>query len=198
MPRSSRPLLPQIYQLKVTLYEVEPPVWRRLLVPGDLTFGQLHLVLQEAMGWQNCHLHEFEIGDRRIGEPSDEWSNDLQPDDERRIRLAKGLPEVGASFLYKYDFGDGWKHEILVEKLDAHDPRVAYPLCIAGARACPPEDCGAASGYHQLLIKLADAQDEEHDHMVAWVGGLFDPAGFDVNRTNAAIRGIRQLRRARR
>jgi len=183
----ARSLNAPILQLRVALEEIEPSIWRRILVPSDLTFAKLHLVLQETMGWWSSHSHRFEIGDRRIGTPSD----DLPLEDDRTIRIGQVLLEAGARARYEYDFDAGWRHEITVEKSVERDSRVSYPICIAGARACPPEDCGGASGYKELLAALADPLHEEHEHLLTWVGGHFDPEGFDVNRTNVAIRGIR-------
>jgi hypothetical protein len=194
--RSTKPTKqrPSVYQLKVTLDEIEPPIWRRILVEGDTTFAKLHVIIQEAMGWQNYHLHMFEFGDRRIGIPDEEYPEPV--DDERSLRIGKVLPPVGATtFHYEYDFGDSWGHQILVEEVAPPDPRYAYPLCIAGARACPPEDCGGTGGYMDLLAALRDGNHEGHDQLVTWVGGVFDPEGFDVNRTNRAIRDALAPRR---
>jgi hypothetical protein len=178
----------QIFQLKVTLGEVQPRVWRRLLVPADMTLAKLHGALQVAMGWTNSHLHCFEITGRRIGMVGvEEDSPELE--DERRVRVASVLPEKGAKLLYRYDYGDDWEHVLEVEEVAAPDRRLAYPLCIAGARSCPPEDCGGAGGYEDLLRALAKPEDERHDELLAWVGGHFDPEGFDANAVNRLLRG---------
>lgn len=175
-------------QFKVTLDEIEPPVWRRVVVTDDLTFADLHLVLQAVMGWQNTHLHEFRIGDRRIGMPSADADYGEGLEDERKLRLDEVGLELGATFGYEYDFGDGWGHTVLLEQALPIDARFVYPACIAGARACPPEDCGGPGGYQDFLRKLSDPTDEEHDDALTWVLGVFAPEGFDVNRTNAALR----------
>jgi hypothetical protein len=178
----------QILQLKVTLAEVEPPVWRRQLVPAHMTLAKLHDALQAAMGWTNSHLHCFEIARRRIGMVGiEEDSPELE--DERRVRVASVLPKKGAKLLNRYDYGDDWEHVIEVEGVTGPDRRLGYPLCIAGARACPPEDCGGAGGYEDLLTALAKPKDARHDELLTWVGGHFDPEGFDANAVNRLLRG---------
>jgi len=176
-----------IFQLKVTLIDVEPAVWRCLLVPASMTLGKLHNVLQIAMGWTESHLHCFMFGDRRFGRPDlEDFAEDLE--DERRVRLLSLIRRKEDALLYEYDFGDGWKHAIEVETTLHPDERLAYPLCIGGAGACPPEDCGGTYGYEHLLRVLAKPKDPEHDHLLAWVGGYFDPAGFDANAVNKTLR----------
>jgi len=180
----------QILQLKVTLAEVEPPVWRRLLVPTDMTLAKLHEALQDAMGWTNSHLHCFEIAGRRIGMVGvEEDSPELE--DERRVRVTSVLPRKGARLVYRYDYGDDWEHVVEVEDVTSPDRRLSYPVCIAGARACPPEDCGGAFGYEEFITALADPTHDEHDQMVTWVGGHFDPDSFDANAVNRLLRGGR-------
>jgi hypothetical protein len=184
MPRATAN---QIYRIKVSLAEIEPPVWRRLLVPAEMTLAKLHGVLQDAMGWTNSHLHCFEIAGRRIGmvgveEDSPELGN------ERRVRVASVLLKKGAKLVYRFDYGDDWEHVVEVEDVVAADRRLSYPLCIAGARACPPEDCGGAGGYEDLLSVLASPGHEEHDETLTWVGGHFDPDAFDANAVNRLFR----------
>src|SRR6266498_4614697 len=142
MPRAAAN---QIYWLKVTLTEIEPPVWRRVLVPAEMTLGKLHRVLQDAIGWTNSHLHCFEIEGRRIGMVGVE-ENSPEFEDERRVRLASVLRKKGSKLVYRYDYRDDWEHVVEVEDVTDPDRRISYPLCIAGARACPPEDCGGAGG----------------------------------------------------
>lgn len=191
MPRRSRAVPQSIYQLKVTLAHVKPPVWRQLLVPSDIPLHKLHAVLQEAMGWTNSHLHAFCLRDRRIGDITLEdgtWEQELE--DERKVRLDE-LVGPDQALLYEYDFGDGWLHQVRVEKKLEPDSRHTYPLCVGGARACPPEDCGGPPGYESLLTALRNPSHEEHDKLVTWSGGAFDPERFDSNRVNAALRALR-------
>lgn len=179
-----------ILRLKVVLAEVEPPVWRRLLVPAGITLAKLHRALQDAMGWTNSHLHCFEVAGRRIGMVGiEEDSPELE--DERRVKVSSVLPQKGAKLVYRYDYGDDWEHLVEVEEVISADRRHSYPLCIAGARACPPEDCGGPFSYGEFVKALADPDHEEHDQILTWVGGHFDPDSFDANAVNRLLRGYR-------
>ncbi|MEX2587450.1 MAG: plasmid pRiA4b ORF-3 family protein [Actinomycetota bacterium] len=167
-----------VYQLRVTLREIEPPIWRRLQVPGTSTLAELHRVLQAAFGWWDYHLHEFEIAGNRYGTDDGEGWMDPLPLDERRVALGE-LVREGDAFLYLYDFGDDWEHEIEVEKALAPDPAQDYPVCLDGARARPPEDCGGPGGYERFLEAIGDPSNEEHESMLEWAAGSFDPQYFD-------------------
>ena len=179
----------EILQVKVTLNGIRPLIWRHLLVRSDMTLARLHFALQEAMGWTNSHLHMFVIGDRRIGDLRQD-EGELGLEDERKVKLGE-LIGPGQSLTYEYDFGDGWIHEVKVEKGLERDERLHYPLCVGGARACPPEDVGGDGGYEDFLAALADPDHERHDDYVSWAGGVFDPEGFDLNAVNRALRGLR-------
>ena len=186
-PARKRPARPvPIFQIKVTLEHIEPATWRRLLLPSNLNLGKLHHVIQEAMGWTNSHLHQFILRDRRIGDLRADDSGELEFEDEKKLKLDQ-LVGPGQSIRYEYDFGDGWNHEVLVEKAIEPDERIHYPICVAGARACPPEDCGGPPGYENLVDALQDTEHDEHDQLLTWVGGLFDPESFDVNAVNRRI-----------
>jgi hypothetical protein len=166
----------RVHQLKVTLVGIKPPVWRRVVVPSGITLAELHDVVQAAFGWWGYHLHEFDFGGVRYGiDDGEGWE---PPKDERRARLDRLAP-AGSSFTYTYDFGDDWRHKIVVEKVTPADPSMRYPTCTGGRRARPPEDCGGGWGYENLLAVLADPADEEHASMLEWVGGAFDPEAFD-------------------
>ena len=175
----------QIFQLKVALRDTKLPIWRTVQVPGDVTLRQLHEVLQLTMGWENSHLHEFRVDGVSYGEPDDDFDTDVK--DERLVRLARVAPGAGASLTYLYDFGDGWEHDVIVEKILPPEPRVRYPLCLAGEGACPPEDVGGAWGYDEFLAAIRDPSNEQHDEMLEWIGGAFDPGKFDVRATNEAF-----------
>jgi hypothetical protein len=191
MPRSSRSAPKAIYQLKVTLKDVQPPVWRRLLVPADIRLDTLHSVFQVALGWTNSHLHQFSLRDRHFGDASiDGGLEELNMEDERKVRL-QSLVGPGQSLLYEYDFGDSWLHSVLVEKQLEPDPHLSYPLCIGGARACPPEDCGGPHGYANFLRAMKDSAHPEHDDTLRWAGGVFDAEGFGLNSVNAALAALR-------
>jgi hypothetical protein len=181
------PKAKKIYRIKVTLQDTAPAVWRRLLVPADMTLAKFHDVLQDAMGWTDSHLHCFETWSGRYGMIGiEEDADDLK--DERRVKLSAVLPSKEARLLYRYDYGDDWEHLVELEDVLEPDPRLQYPLCIDGKRACPPEDCGGTSGYEELCRVLKSPKGEEHDSILTWLGGYFDPAGFDANAVNRTIR----------
>lgn len=167
-----------VFQLKVTLLDTKPPIWRRVLVDGTSTLDHLHEVIQAAFGWWNYHLHEFDAGRTRYGvpDPDEDWGD--PPRDERRTRL-DAIAGEGASFRYTYDFGDGWEHKITVEKVLPAGTAPIVPACIDGRRACPPEDCGGTWGYRELLEILANPSHPEHAERREWLGRPFDPEAFD-------------------
>jgi hypothetical protein len=181
-----------VFQLEVTLKESKPPIWRRFQVPGSLTLAALHNVLQIMMGWTDSHLHRFIINGQEFGRPDYEerFEDDAPLRDERRVRLAKFFPVVPAAFLYEYDYGDGWLHVVVVEGIWTARPGVHYPTCVAGERACPPEDVGGIGGYEELLAVLADPEHEEHEAMRMWAGEDYDPEAFDVEAVNQALRHL--------
>ncbi len=181
----------RVYQFKITLASSKPPIWRRIHVPETYTFWDLHIAIQDAMGWQDCHLHEFEMLDPKTGEIrrigiSDEklGFGGVFPDDEeildelkKRIKTWFSLENSRAG--YTYDFGDGWEHFLELEKILPRDKNVRYPICVTGKRACPPENCGGIWGYESLLEILKDPDHEEYEDMLDWVGGELDPKDFD-------------------
>ena len=179
----------QVVQLKVTLQEVEPAVWRRIQVRRQVRLDRLHLIIQAAMGWTNSHLHEFVIQGQRYRdvEQMDEDIDEPGVKDEQEFRLKKLVYE-GDVFEYEYDFGDCWQHEIIVEKVMEPEAGVKYPRCLAGERACPPEDCGGLGGYEELLEVLADPGHEDYEHYRGWVGKDFDPERFDLEKINGFLR----------
>ena len=174
-----------IYQFKVTLNESDPPIWRRFQVP-DCTLGELHEVLQVVMDWGNSHLHQFIVNRRCFGEATHDL--DMEVEDEDGISLSeiytgKNTPRI----VYEYDFGDSWQHEILFEKILEPEPNVTYPRCIEGARACPPEDVGGIWGYAEFLEAISDPNHADHDEMLEWIGGEFDPEKFSVDEVNKEL-----------
>jgi len=177
-----------VYQLKVTLKNIQPPVWRYFQVPGYYTLYDLHCVLQVVMGWQECHLHEFIVGDARYSTFYDnvDLGEDVMEDDE--VTLSELASGEGMKFAYAYDFGDGWKHEILVQKILEPESGGTCPVCLGGERACPPEDCGGSPGYEDFLEAIRDPKHEEHTRMLEWVGGPFDPEAFDVKAINRSLK----------
>jgi len=195
---SSAPNSRDIYQLKITLRGTKPTIWRRVLAPADLTLAQLHQVLQAALGWQNCHLHEFRIGRRRFGapEPQDMFLGGNSCINERKVRLSEVLGQVRAKAEYTYDFGDSWEHSIVVEKVLTPEPGAVYPVCTGGELHGPPEDCGGLGGYYNVLEAISDPKHEEHEAMLDWIGGSFDPEGFSVDGVNRRLAPL-QRRRAK-
>jgi len=171
------------------LDESKPPLWRRILVPGDITLAKFHYILQTAMGWTDSHLHQFIVGQTYFGEPHPDYGFDMQ--DERRVKLNQIVPGAGFKFRYEYDFGDGWLHNLLVEKVLEPEPGQQYPVCIRGRRACPPEDVGGVWGYDTFLEAIQNPDHPEHDTYTEWIGGEFDPAEFDLDETNEILRGLR-------
>ena len=192
----------RIFQLNIKLIDIEPEIWRRAVVPDSLTLRELHAAIQGAMGWQDYHLHMFEIGDRRFEIPeNDIMGPEERYEDERKHKL-RALISAGAQFLYVYDFGDDWNHSVTVEDVitpDSEQDRPAgryRPLCIGGARACPPEDCGGPYNYPEFLHALADPKHPEHKETLDWADG-FQSELFDIDRTNASIMAICDLYRER-
>ncbi len=179
---------PVTFVLKVTLREVRPPIWRRVRVAGDLTLRELHHVLQIALGWTDSHLHEFEIRGKRYGMPDPHEDFGEPPLEEQDYSL-QGLLRKGNRFGYLYDFGDGWQHDVVIEREEAPEQRASKAECLAGARAAPPEDCGGVHGYADLLEALADPAHERHAELREWVGPYFAPEEFDLVIVNRELRG---------
>ena len=175
----------QVYQLRIALLDIDPPVWRRVLVPGGFTLDRLHRVIQHAMGWQDSHLHSFDVEGVAYGEPDPD--GELALADELDARL-DSLVSKGTRFSYTYDFGDWWEHEVTVEDVAPAEPGVRYPVCVEGERACPPEDIGGAFGYGEALAALADPGHPDHGRFRDWMGPHLDPAAFDPVRATILLR----------
>lgn len=187
----------KLYELKVTLRHIQPPIWRIIRVRGDTTLEELHSILQAAMGWSDSHLHEFSVG-RKCYSAWDAEA-DSECDDEQRVRLDEVVKRRGGKILYEYDFGDSWVHEIVVERvLPASERDLPTPVVISGRRSCPPEDCGGVPGYYQLLEALGDPDHPDHETFREWCGEGFDPDRFDVARANTRLRRLRIGARSRR
>jgi hypothetical protein len=181
----------KLYQVKVTLSEIHPPVWRRLLLSPEIKLGRLHRILQIVMGWEDSHMHRFVQDGRIYCDPRVESDGDVL--DERKVLLGNILIEPGGRLIYEYDFGDDWKHELLCEEfveLDTHPP---YAICTEGARACPPEDSGGPYAYEDLVRVLKNPRHKDYAEMRAWVGGRFNPETFDAEEINRRL--SRELKR---
>lgn len=184
---------PTVHRLKVTLRGAKPPIWRRLEVPSTATLEQVHDIIQRTFGWYGCHLWVFDTPSGEFGVPDPE----LGHGSAKGKTLAQVAQSKGAKIRYTYDFGDDWQHEIQVEDVVPADPGVAYPRCVTGRRACPPEDCGGVGGYAALLDTLADPGDDEHRAMLDWLGmdsaDEFDPAEFSPSDVNASLADIARV-----
>ncbi|NMB90254.1 MAG: hypothetical protein GYA17_17985 [Chloroflexi bacterium] len=182
----------QVYQLKATLRYIQPPVWRRILVPDNITLQDLHDIFQDVFGWQNSHLHDFNIQGIHYSDPVVDELGPLdieyQDEDEVTIQLRDLQLRQGSRFVYTYDFGDSWDHNVLIEKICLPTEKMSLPQCIAGKRACPPEDVGGAPGYERFLEIIRDPQAEEHHSLLEWEGGTFDPEAFDLDAVNQILR----------
>ncbi|MFC4108636.1 plasmid pRiA4b ORF-3 family protein [Micromonospora zhanjiangensis] len=180
-----------IYQLKVGLKGSRPPIWRRVEVPADINLAKLHRVIQVAFGWEDCHLHVFETPYGSFGVAN----RDLDHQPESRVTLEQVAAGAKSTISYTYDFGDGWEHDILVEKVLDRDPSVRYPRCTGGRRGAPPEDCGGIWGYQELIEVLADPEHPEHEERMEWLGldtpADFDPAHFDAEATTKSLSTLR-------
>ena len=179
-----------VYQFKITLLGSNPKIWRRIQV-ADCTLEKLHQHIQTAMGWTNSHLHQFEIGGNRYGNPEllDDGFGDFKCIDSTRTKISKLLSKSSKrfSFTYEYDFGDGWEHDVLFEGCSQKEPGKKQPLCLEGERACPPEDVGGIGGFYEFLAALADPKHQQHDDFIEW-GGDFDPEKFDVKQATKEMK----------
>ncbi len=176
--------------MKVTLEDSKPPIWRRIQVTNDTTLYKLHKILQVVMGWSDAHLHQFIIDETHYGEPHPDYML-FKMKNEKTVKLNQVISGEKAKFIYEYDFGDSWYHKILVEKILPLEPDKHYPVCLKGKRACPPEDCGGIWGYYDFLKTIQNPNHPEHDHMLEWVGGSFDPEAFDLDEINRQLKKIR-------
>jgi len=178
----------QIYQIKVTLDDTHPPIWRRILVPAHTTLLKLHDILQIVMGWEDYHLHMFTIEGSIYGDPANNEYGDLGTIDEANYKLSQVIYQEGQRLSYEYDFGDSWDHTLLVEKILPPQEGVRYPLCLKGKRACPPEDVGGVWGYENFLEAIRDPNHDDHEEYLTWIGGKFDPEAFDLEEVNTRLR----------
>jgi Plasmid pRiA4b ORF-3-like protein len=183
----------EIYQIKVTLKNSKLPIWRRIEVRGDATLGELHAIIQMAMGWNNSHLHHFIVGKspnlRFIGAPAPYEVDDMTDEEnEDQITLGQVLSAAKPKITYEYDFGDSWEHEVVLEKVVEAEAGAHYPRCVAGENACPPEDVGGVWGYVDFLQAINNPEHNQHEEFLEWVGGEFDPEKFDLEAVNELLK----------
>lgn len=175
------------WRLRIELLDVSPTVWRRLVVPSNIQLPMLHDVFQGSLGWTNSHLHQFLINGMCFAEPDPDGMDVAEMVDERRILLAEVLLGSSRTFEYVYDFGDHWQHAVILEDIYTA-PVARVPVrCLAGENACPPEDVGGPSGYDDFRAAIADPQHEAHEDLLAWCGGGFDSAHFDLDAVNREL-----------
>jgi len=173
-----------VYQLKITLKDSSPEIWRRIIVDPDVLLVDFHRILQTTMGWTNSHLHLFHDGKYEYSPREFEVEETI---DSRSVKLNEILTGENQAILYEYDFGDGWVHDIVLEKIIEEEEKGQIPRCIGGERNCPPEDCGGMGGYEELLEIISDPEHEEHEGTLQWLGGSYDPEHFNMDEVNERL-----------
>ena len=185
-----------VLQIRITLQHVEPPVWRRVLVPAGLSLRRLHETIQASMGWLSQHLYEFRIGERRYGVPlQDDLQFGKRAANDASVKLSSLVERGVERFRYIYDFGDDWWHEITIEEAKPGEPGIDYPMLIEGGRRCPPEDCGGPPGYEAFLEAISDPSHPEHAEALEWYGEPYDPEDIERETINAQLSRIARSRR---
>ena len=176
----------QIYQIQVALKNFKPKIWRRILVPSNLLLSDFHKIIQTSMGWTNSHLHQF-IKDQTyytVRMKDDDMWEDMNSVDYKKMKIFDLLSVEKGKIIYKYDFGDGWEHEIILEKILPVDKKLKYPICLAGKMNCPPEDCGGVWGYAEMIEILKQPKHKEYENIIEWLGDELDPEYFDKEEVN--------------
>ncbi|MEH7464119.1 plasmid pRiA4b ORF-3 family protein [Bacillus thuringiensis] len=186
--RERKPVQPAIYQFKVTLRGVRPPIWRRFLIDNQVTFEDLHIIIQVVMGWENYHLYNFDTKDARVEILDDSFEffpSSKEIYDAEETQIGELITEEKQKCLYTYDFGDDWEHELVLEKVLPIDEKVVVPTCLKGKRACPPEDCGGVYMYNEIQAALK-GEGELDEETREWLGE-FDPEEFDLEFINSIL-----------
>jgi len=180
----------QIYQIQIALKDFKPKIWRRLLIPADTLLSDLHKIIQTSMGWTNSHLHQF-IKDRTyytVKVKDDDTWDEMDNVDYKRMKISDLLMTEKQKIKYEYDFGDGWEHDLILEKILVRDEKIKYPICIAGKMSCPPEDCGGSWGYADMLEILKNPAHPEYKEFVDWLDEDFDPEYFEKEEVNESLK----------
>ena len=180
------PFGPTVHVLRVSLRDVAPKVWRRVVVKSETPLRKLARLLEQSMGWDGYHLHMFDVAGILFGVPDEDADYVIN---EKAATVKHVLPRPGTSMRWDYDFGDGWEHDVVVEAIESPVDGKRYSVCLDGAGACPPEDCGGVTGYVELLLALADPRHPEHERLTTWAPDGFDPASFDLVEANRRMRG---------
>ncbi len=175
----------KLLQLKITLRDSKPPIWRRILVKENINFHKLHEIIQVVMGWQNYHLYDFIVNDQRFSLPNHDFEEDVLSSKKFKLSILNEKQKMD----YTYDFGDCWEHNIIVEKVLSSDTGFLYPICLKGSLSTPPEDCGGISGYYHLL-QVKNNKDHPHykEQIANWLGEDFNPKFFDLQTINNQLK----------
>ena len=176
----------EIYQIQIALKGSKPKIWRRLLIPSDLLLSDFHKIIQISMGWTNSHLHQF-IKNRTyytVRMPDDDLWDEMDNIDYKTMKISDLLKKNKEKIIYEYDFGDGWEHDIILEKRLPIDDKITYPICLTGKMNCPPEDCGGIWGYEHNLEVLADKNHPDYEEIHEWMGDDVTPEFFDLKKIN--------------
>lgn len=182
----------KIFQIQIALKGSKPKIWRRILIPSDLSLSDFHKIIQTTMGWTNTHLHQFikNMTFYTVKHPDDYMWDEMDNVDykKNKIRISDLIKTEKDKIIYEYDFGDGWQHDIILEKVLPIDNNIKYPICLTGKMNCPPEDCGGIWGYTDMLVILKQPGHEEYDNLIEWLGEKFDPEFFDIDEVNDLLK----------
>ncbi|MEO5572800.1 MAG: plasmid pRiA4b ORF-3 family protein [Bacteroidia bacterium] len=182
----------KILQFKITLKGSNPKIWRRFQVEDSFMFYDLHLIIQNVMGWTNSHLYQF-IYERNsfIGNPELLDADDIADDKDTVLSAIFDKPKI--KMQYDYDFGDGWGHELVVEKILEKNPKQFYPFCLKGEMNCPPDDCGGIYGFYDKIDALKNKKHPDHEDVVEWMGDEYDPESFDLETVNENLKNYTDI-----
>lgn len=182
-----------VFQIKITLVGSKPPIWRRFLIDPNENLFNLHLVIQILMGWTDSHLHQYIQGKTFFAMPdrSDEGSFGSERLDESKFKIFQVLDKPKAKIIYEYDFGDSWGHVLVLEKILPQEESKKYPVCLDGALACPPEDCGGIFAYRNILEIIGNPDHEDHEEMIEWLDDEFDPKEFHLSVINSRLQRMK-------
>jgi hypothetical protein len=182
-----------VYQIQIALKGSKPKIWRRVLIPSDISMSDFHYVIQAVMGWTNSHLHQFIQHGIFYSEPQEEMWDEMDAEDYTDLRVSDLLTREKDTLIYEYDFGDSWGHQITLEKVVPQTGETQLPVCLNGKINCPPEDCGGVWGYAEMLEILKQPEHEEYESYIEWLGDEFDPEYFDKDAVNQLLRGMRRF-----
>ncbi len=175
-------------QIQIVLRGSKPKIWRRILVPSDLLLPDFHKIIQTTMGWTNTHLHQFIKNRTFYIQKDDDFWEETNNVDYSEVKISDLLKKEKDKIIYEYDFGDGWEHDIILEKIDTNRENQNIPVCLDGKNNCPPEDCGGIWGYSEMLEILKHPDHEQYEEYLEWLGEEFDPKYFDKNEINEMLK----------